>query len=98
MGEFEIACRKVAGWAEKIDGCSKDIKRQESHVADIVRKMHFRDEDYHGVEQALTGISENLHRQHEQMKQYGDLLESIARTYEGTEADVLETGAVKNGR
>lgn len=98
MGEFEIACRKVAGWAEKIDGCSKDIKKQESHVADVMHKMRVRGAQTYGVEQALTGISENLHRQHEQMKQYGDLLESIARTYEGTEADVLETGALKNGQ
>jgi len=89
MGEFEIACKKVTGWAEKISGCSKDIKKQEGRVEDILRQMRFHEENYRGMEQALSGVVESLHRQQEQMQQYGNVLENIVRAYESTETGIL---------
>lgn len=92
MGEFEIACKKVTGWAEKISGCSRDIKKQEGRVEDILRQLRFHKEDYRGMEQALSGIIEGLHRQQEQVQQYGNMLENIVRAYESTETGILAKG------
>lgn len=88
MGEFEIACRKISGWADKIDSCSKEIKRQEIRAAELSSQMRHQEGSYHAVAQALSGISEDLHRQQEQMKQYGDMLETIAKAYESTEMEI----------
>lgn len=89
MGEFEIECKKITGWAHRIDSCSAEMKRQEGRVEDVLRQLHFHEQDYRGVEQALSGIAASLHRQQEQMKQYADVLGHIAGTYESTEAAIL---------
>ncbi|KAI4451794.1 hypothetical protein C823_006354 [Eubacterium plexicaudatum ASF492] len=88
MGEFEIACKKLSGWADKIDSCSKEIKRQENRAAELSSQMRHQEGNYHAVAQALFGISQDLHRQQEQMKQYGNVLETIAKAYESTEAEI----------
>lgn len=88
MGEFEIACKKLSGWADKIDSCSKEIKRQENRATELSSQMRHQEGNYHAVAQALSGISQDLHRQQEQMKQYGNVLETIAKAYESTEAEI----------
>lgn len=88
MGEFEIACKKIAGWADKINSCSNEMKRQENRTADLCSQMRHQEGNYHAVAQTLSGISQDLHRQQEQMRQYGDVLETIAKAYESTETDI----------
>ncbi len=101
MGEFEISCKKAAGWAQKMSDCCKDMKRQEYRAADVLRQMQRKDEkdeknekDENGRKavHALCGIVRNLHRQQEQMKQCADVLETIVRVYDHTETDILEQG------
>lgn len=97
MGEFEIACKSIAGCAERIGSCSKEVKRQEGRVSDVLRQLRFQEDSTRGMQQALLGITESLHMQQEQMRQYGNVLENIARTYEGTENSIQAKGTQHYG-
>lgn len=88
MGEFEIACKNIAGWADTIHDCSKDIKRLQGRAADVLRQLRTQEESRRDMEQALSKIVENLYRQQAQMKQYGDVLKDIAMAYQSTEAGI----------
>lgn len=92
MGEFEIECKKAAGLAAGIHSLSRDMRRQEGRVEDVLRQLRSQDTCYRQLEQALSGIAAHLHRQQEQMKQYGDTLEEIVKAYEHTETELLEAG------
>lgn len=88
MAEFEIACKNIAGWAESIHSCSKEMKRQQSRAADVLRQLRTEEESQRGIAQTLSEITENLCRQQAQMKQYGDVLGNIAMAYKNTEAGI----------
>ena len=88
MGEFEIVCKNIAGWVEKINSCSKEMKRQQGRVADVLRQLRAQEEGRQGIEHALSNIAESLYRQQAQMKQYGDVLGNIAMAYKNTEAGI----------
>lgn len=90
MGEFEITGSRILGLAEQISSCGQEVKRQEGRAADILRQVRFQETDYRGLEQALSGITESLHRQQECIMQYGGILEHIAKAYESTEDGILE--------
>lgn len=92
MGEFEIAYKNIVGYAEKIGSCSKEVKRQERRVSDVLRQLRFQEDGTRGMQQALFGITESLHRQQEQMRQYGNVLVDIARAYESAESSILAKG------
>lgn len=88
MGEFEIACKNIAGWADAIRNCSKEIKRQQGRAADVLRQLRTQEESRRDIEQALSEIVENLYRQQAQVKQYGDVLKDIVMAYKNTEAGI----------
>lgn len=92
MGEFEVTASRILGLAEQINSCGREIRKQEGRVADILRQVRFQETDYRGLEQALSGITESLHRQQELMMLYGGTLEHIAAAYESTEKAIQETG------
>lgn len=91
MGEFEIDLVKVAGWADKIDGYSAEIKRQKGQIESILGQLAFRG-DYRDVKRALSGIAANMDAQHKQMKQCGGMLGNIVKAYKGTETAIVTSG------
>lgn len=89
MAEFEIEYKKASRWAEEINSCSKELGKQEGRVSDVLGQIKPCEENYRGIEQALSGITDSLHRQQEQVRQYAGMLGRIVSAYESTEADIL---------
>lgn len=87
MAEFEIECGRAARCAGDIQSLSRDVKKQEGRMADTIRRMRLQNGDY-SMTKTLSGIADSLHRQQEQMQQYGSTLEHIVKTYEDTESEL----------
>ena len=87
MAEFELEPGRLAAWADKIDGCSSELRRQRGRVEEIRLRLT-SGRNYRGVERALAVIAENMGVRQSQLEQYGNTLEHIAKLYRNTEAEI----------
>lgn len=87
MAEFELEPGRLAAWAEKINGCGRDLKRQRVRVEEMVSRLPAV-QNYQGVERALSVIAQNMGARQLQLEQYGDTLGNIVKIYRDTESEI----------